>query len=527
MSMTRESSSYFQQVAGSWDEISAGYFGKAVREAAVAKAYLRPEMHAADIGAGTGFLAAGLALLVARVSVVDGSPAMLEVAKKNLSAFSNVDFHEADGASLPFADGSLDAVFANMYLHHTVDPLAAVREMLRVLRPGGRLVITDMDAHPYAWLKEEMADVWQGFEKQQVRAWFKEAGLVNIVVDSTGQSCCAECASPTLVDEQQREANISVFVAAGTRRMHMRDAVQQNYAAVAQSGGSCGCSGSASDSEGGCCGGSSGESSCCGGSSAVDAAPKTDEVTFDSGYSPIELSAAPKEAADFSLGCGNPLAMAGLKPGEVVLDIGSGGGLDAFLAAGKVGPTGRVIGVDMTLTMLERARASAERSNITNVEFRQGYAEEMPVADGEVDVIISNCVINLTEDKGRVFEEAFRVLKPGGRLEVSDIVSSGPVPAELRESASGWAVCVTGALPEAEYLDLIAQAGFENINTRRSTSMGSSGDVSVYSVIASAQKPSPFKSTPRRAVSKPWESTRQSSGAASGCCSGGGGSCCS
>jgi ubiquinone/menaquinone biosynthesis C-methylase UbiE len=209
----------------------------------------------------------------------------------------------------------------------------------------------------------------------------------------------------------------------------------------------------------------------------------------------VELSAAPKEAADISLGCGNPIAMAGLKPGEVVLDIGSGGGLDSFLAAGKVGPAGRVIGVDMTPAMLERARASAERNQIANVEFRQGYAEELPVADGEVNVIISNCVINLTEDKGHVFREAFRVLKPGGRLEVSDMVTSGPVPIELRESAAGWSECVTGALPEQEYLDLIAQAGFRNITTRRSTSMGEVAGgvqaISVFSVIASAFKPDP------------------------------------
>jgi ubiquinone/menaquinone biosynthesis C-methylase UbiE len=188
--------------------------------------------------------------------------------------------------------------------------------------------------------------------------------------------------------------------------------------------------------------------------------------------------------------------MARLKSGEVVLDIGSGGGLDSFIAANKVAPNGRVIGVDMTPAMLERARASAVRNGIPNVEFRQGYAEEMPVADGEVDVIISNCVINLTEDKGRVFREAFRVLKPGGRLEVSDVVTSGPVPIELRESAEGWSECVTGALPEQEYLDLMAQAGFENISTRRSVSSGEVYGIPVYSVIASAEKPGPYKSRP-------------------------------
>ena len=327
--------------------------------------------------------------------------------------------------------------------------------------------ITDMDEHPYAWLKDEMADVWQGFDHTQVRGWLQQIGLVNLIVDHTGQSCCAESANPTLTDAQGHEAKISIFVATGTRRMAMREAVRENYSAVAKSGPACGCSPAASEIEEGCCGSSaSSGGSCCSGTAY-------EEVTFATGYSSTELSAAPKEAADISLGCGNPLALAALKPGEVVLDVGSGGGLDAFLAAKKVGPTGRVIGVDMTPAMLERARASAERNGIANVEFRQGYAEELPVKDGEVDVIISNCVINLTEDKGLVFREAFRVLKPGGRLEVSDMVTSGPVPIELRESAAGWSECVSGALPEQEYLDLIAQAGFENVTTRRSPSSNS------------------------------------------------------
>jgi ubiquinone/menaquinone biosynthesis C-methylase UbiE len=285
------------------------------------------------------------------------------------------------------------------------------------------------------------------------------------------------------MDEQGREAKISIFVATGSRRMVMRDAVQENYAAVAKAGSSCGCSAPAAENQSGCCSSSSASgASCCSGAS-------DENVTFATGYSPVELSAAPKEAAEISLGCGNPIALAGLKPGEVVLDIGSGSGLDVFLAAGKVGPSGRVIGVDMTPAMLERARASAERNGIPNVEFRQGYAEELPVEDGTVDVIISNCVINLTEDKGRVFREAFRTLKPGGRLEVSDMVTSAAMPLELRMSAAGWAECVTGALPEQEYLDLIAQAGFQNVAARRSASMGEAFGISVYSVIASAQKP--------------------------------------
>lgn len=341
MNKMQTSSEYFQQVAGNWDEMSAAYFGKAVRDTAIAKAHLRPEMAVADVGSGTGFVAAGLAPLVKLVYVVDSSSAMLDVAKKNLSLFTNVEYREADGASLPFPDESLDAVFANMVLHHTIDPFVVIQEMVRVLRPGGRLVITDMDAYAYALLKDEMADVWQGFDRDQVRAWFVQAGLVNVIVDCTGESCCAESSNPTLTDNQGREARISIFVATGTRRMAMRNAVQENYAAIAHSS-SCGCSSSIPKEVDGCCGSDpAAESTCC------SSAP-LEEVTFATDYTPDDLSAAPKEAADISLGCGNPIAMAALRPGEVVLDIGSGGGLDSFIAAGKVGPSGRVIGVDMT-----------------------------------------------------------------------------------------------------------------------------------------------------------------------------------
>ena len=191
MNTNNPSAEYFEKVANQWDELRSGYFTEAVRDAVIGKAYLHPEMVVADVGAGTGFVSAGLAPLVKQVFVLDGSPAMLDVGAENLAHFQNLEYRLADGLSLPLPDASLDAVFANMYLHHCPDPLAAIREMARVLRPAGRLVITDMDAHTHAWLKTEMADLWMGFERTQVRAWFEQAGLVNTIIDCTGQSCQA------------------------------------------------------------------------------------------------------------------------------------------------------------------------------------------------------------------------------------------------------------------------------------------------------------------------------------------------
>jgi ubiquinone/menaquinone biosynthesis C-methylase UbiE len=180
------------------------------------------------------------------------------------------------------------------------------------------------------------------------------------------------------------------------------------------------------------------------------------------GYSEDELAAVPK-GANLGLGCGNPTAIAALKPGETVLDLGSGAGFDAFLAARQVGPTGKVIGVDMTPDMLSKARENAVKGNVTNVEFRQGEIETLPVDSGTVDTIISNCVINLSPEKPAVFAEAFRVLKPGGRIAVSDIVLLEPLPDFVRDSVAAYTACVAGANLKEEYLGAIEQAGFEKI----------------------------------------------------------------
>jgi arsenite methyltransferase len=182
-------------------------------------------------------------------------------------------------------------------------------------------------------------------------------------------------------------------------------------------------------------------------------------------YAEADVSDLPSTVTDVAFGCGNPTAIAALRPGEVVLDLGSGGGIDCFLAAKMVGPEGRAIGVDMTPEMIELARRNARAVGATNVEFRLGQIEALPIADAAVDVIISNCVINLSPDKHQVFREAFRVLKPGGRLQVSDIVWTRAVPDGIRDDMEQWAGCVAGALLEADYIGAIEAAGFDEVRS--------------------------------------------------------------
>ncbi|MGD2207142.1 MAG: arsenite methyltransferase [Anaerolineae bacterium] len=201
------------------------------------------------------------------------------------------------------------------------------------------------------------------------------------------------------------------------------------------------------------------QTSCCG-PSETSAEATTAASRF---YSDQELTGLPDSVTGASLGCGNPVAIAGLQPGEVVLDLGSGGGIDCFLAAEKVGPEGRVIGLDMTPDMIKLARRNAKKVGATNIDFRFGEMEDMPLPDAWVDVIISNCVINLSPDKDAVFREAYRVLRPGGRLNVSDIVVDGDLPQPIRENLDAWAGCVAGALDESDYLDKIRAAGFEKV----------------------------------------------------------------
>ena len=204
-----------------------------------------------------------------------------------------------------------------------------------------------------------------------------------------------------------------------------------------------------------------GGSSCCGASAAcgTDADPITSNI-----YDAAQATQVPEDALKASLGCGNPTALASLTPGETVLDLGSGGGIDVLLSARRVGPNGKAYGLDMTDEMLALARENQKKAGVDNVEFLKGEIENIPLPDNSVDVIISNCVINLSADKDQVLREAFRVLKPGGRIAVSDVVTRGPVPSVIREKVLLWVGCVAGALEQDDYRSKLATAGFENID---------------------------------------------------------------
>jgi SAM-dependent methyltransferase len=219
----------------------------------------------------------------------------------------------------------------------------------------------------------------------------------------------------------------------------IRKVVRDGYATIAKSGSSC-CSPT---------------SSCCSTNASL-------ETSKGIGYTEKELEAVP-EGANLGLGCGNPVAFTSLREGETVLDLGSGAGFDCFLAANKVGKSGKVIGVDMTPEMIEKAREHARKGSYENVEFRLGEIENLPAADGSVDVVISNCAINLAPDKERVFKEAFRVLRPRGRLLVSDIVLSKELPSSIRDSMQAYVSCLAGATMKDEYLHIIRKAGFQQV----------------------------------------------------------------
>jgi len=231
------------------------------------------------------------------------------------------------------------------------------------------------------------------------------------------------------------------------KKQDIKKVVREGYAKIAKQGSSC----------------CAPIKSCCGGTGLAQ------DISKKIGYTEEDIKAVP-EGANLGLGCGNPLAFASLREGETVLDLGSGGGLDSFLAANKVGKKGRVIGVDMTPEMIERARENAREGNYGNVEFRLGEIENLPVAANLVDVVISNCVINLVPDKRRVFQEIFRVLKPGGRLMISDIVLLRELPDVIKNSVEAYISCLAGAVMRDKYIGVIKEAGFQEVRIVDETS---------------------------------------------------------
>ena len=265
----------------------------------------------------------------------------------------------------------------------------------------------------------------------------------NLIRESPGESSC--CGSASQVIQVQQGGSI-------------RDEVQKYYANRANNSNSC-CS---------------------------DAS----QIMF---YESELLTNLPDDVSGFSLGCGDPITLAELQPGEVVLDLGSGGGLDCFLAARQVGEDGYVIGLDMTPEMLDRATRAAQRMGIENVEFRQGFLEEMPVEADKVDVIVSNCVINLSPDKPKVFAEMFRTLKPGGRVSVSDIVTTGELPENVRKDMVAWGACIAGALQVDEYIQGLEDVGFEEVMVTAKTGEGELLDnipeIGLFSASITARKP--------------------------------------
>jgi arsenite methyltransferase len=258
-------------------------------------------------------------------------------------------------------------------------------------------------------------------------------------------------------------------------KQDIKKEVRERYARVVTQDKSCACSDASTAKA----------SSCCGPSNLITA----EQLSKSVGYADADMNSVP-EGANLGLGCGNPVALASLKEGEVVLDLGSGAGFDCFLASQKVGPKGKVIGVDMTPEMIDRARENVRKGNYKNVEFRLGEIENLPVADNSVDIIISNCVINLSEDKPRVFREAFRALKPSGRLMVSDIVLLADLPGPVLESIEAYVGCVAGASKKADYLKAIRDAGFTEVSVVDQTVFPTdalASDPTVQAVVASSQ----------------------------------------
>lgn len=413
----------------------------------IRKAYLRPEYAVLLSGEVSGELLRAAAARVYKVYLMVDHGESSGKGLPEISGLTNVETLLPAEIEEQIPEESMDAVIAAVSAGNSAAPLNFIKTLSALLRPAGRLVLHFPASIPASWKQDE----------NQLRTMLQKAGLVNTLVLN----------EPLLKYP---------WIGIGAKNVEgARSNVRKRYQSLAEGSSCC------DDTGPSCCGS---PSNCCCSADEMDST-----VSFNTGYAIEDIQPLPEESANLTLGCGNPIARANLQPGEHVLDIGSGAGIDVFLAARVVGEKGWVVGVDMTPAMLERARLAASKGKFTNVEFKQGHAESLPLENNTFDVVISNCVINLCEDKGRVFGEIFRVLRSGGRMVISDIVTDGDLPLEARLEAAGWAACISGALPHAEYLDLMRQAGFVVADTQLGISGGTLGDTRVYSLEITAVKP--------------------------------------
>jgi len=427
-------------------------------ELIIHKTYLRPEYAVLLSGGVSDDLLRQAAAQTYKVFLVADDAETCNEKIQRSGRLANVEGLQPAEVESQIPLESMDAVIAVIGPESGTQPLPFMKTMAALLRPAGRLVLVVNDPRPDEWKLDD----------SRLKTLMRKAELVNSLVKSIPVKN-SNAAVP------EKSFHDSLLLVGSKEVAGVRSNVRERYQSLAEGSSCC------DDSESSCCGS---PSSCCCNSDEMDST-----VTFNTGYAIEDIQPLPEESASLTLGCGNPIARANLKPGEKVLDIGSGAGTDVFLAARIVGEKGKAVGVDMTPAMLERARLAASKGQFSNVEFKMGHAEALPLDDNTFDAVISNCVINLCEDKGKVFEEIYRVLHSGGRMVISDIVTDGDLPLEARLEAAGWAACLSGALPRTEYLDLLKQAGFSIEVVQQGISGGTLGDTRVYSLEITARKP--------------------------------------
>jgi len=407
------------------------------------------------IGSSTGSMPLFMAPYTKRVIGIDFSEESLSFARERTKelGIKNIEYKKGDAEALPLKDESVDVVLSDCVINLVPDKVKAFKEIHRILKTGGNVVIADpIREKPLQKTSDELLTgcIAGTVTEGDYRNMLREAGFDNVEITDITDLARSVFAQH---EEKFDKYGLTYVIIKASKKERLnktnddiKKTVRQHYSQIAK------------QSNTGCIS----QKTCCGSSNIENLSRKI-------GYNKEDLHSVP-EGANLGLGCGNPVALTNLKEGDIVLDLGSGAGFDSFLAANKVGKKGRVIGVDMTPEMIEKARENIRKGNYENVEFRLGEIEYLPVADNSVDVVISNCVINLSTDKERVFKEAYRVLKPGGRLMISDIVLLKELPDFIKNSIEAYIGCISGAVMKDEYIETIKAAGFQGVKIIGETS---------------------------------------------------------